>query len=128
MSFPNDLKYTKDHEWARIDGNVVTVGITDHAQSALGDIVFVDLPKEGRTLNTGETFGVVESIKAVSDLYSPVAGRVVSVNNDLPSDPAVVNREPYSTAWMVKIEMSNVSELSTMMDASAYQAYVDSLK
>jgi glycine cleavage system H protein len=128
MSFPSDLKYTKDHEWARIDGNVVTVGITDHAQSALGDIVFVDLPKEGRTLNTGETFGVVESIKAVSDLYSPVAGRVVSVNNELPSDPGVVNREPYSTAWMVKIEVSNVSELSTMMDASAYQAYVDSLK
>jgi len=128
MNFPQDLKYTKDHEWARIEGNTVTVGITDHAQSALGDIVYVDLPKEGRVLKTGETFGVVESIKAVSDLYSPISGKVLAVNRDLPADPAVVNREPYTTAWMVKIEALQASELAGLMDAAAYTAYVASLK
>ena len=128
MNFPQDLKYTKDHEWARVEGNVITVGITDHAQSALGDIVYVDLPKEGRILKHGETFGVVESIKAVSDLYSPVSGKVLSVNQDLPADPAIVNREPYSTAWMVKIELSSPAELSGLMDSTAYTAYVASLK
>jgi glycine cleavage system H protein len=128
MNFPQDLKYTKDHEWARIEGNTVTVGITDHAQSALGDIVYVDLPKEGRVLKTGETFGVVESIKAVSDLYSPITGKVLAVNQDLPADPAVVNREPYSMAWMVKIEASQPAELAGLMDAAAYTAYVASLK
>jgi glycine cleavage system H protein len=128
MNFPQELKYTKDHEWAKIEGNVVTVGITDHAQSALGDIVYVDLPKEGRVLKNGETFGVVESIKAVSDLYSPISGKVLAVNQDLPADPAVVNREPYTTAWMVKLEVSQPAELIGLMDSAAYTAYVASLK
>jgi glycine cleavage system H protein len=91
MRFPNELKYTKDHEWAKIDGNQVTVGITDHAQSSLGDIVFVELPKVGRELKAGETFGVVESIKAVSDLYSPIAGKVVAVNDHAVSEPSSLN-------------------------------------
>jgi glycine cleavage system H protein len=128
MRFPAELKYTKDHEWARIDGNKVTVGITDHAQSALGDVVFVELPTVGRQLKKGETFGVVESIKAVSDLYSPVAGKVVEVNSGLPDDPALVNREPHGGAWLVKIELSDTSSLSDLMDAQAYEGYVAGLK
>ena len=127
MNFPKDLKYTKDHEWARVEGDVVVVGITDHAQSALGDIVYVDLPKVGREVKIGETFGVVESIKAVSDLYSPVSGKVVAVNDALPEEPAVLNREPYTTAWMVKIQLSNSAELDGLMPADAYTSYVATL-
>ena len=127
MSFPTDLKYTKDHEWARIEGKVITVGITDHAQSALGDIVYVDLPKVGRELKKGETFGVVESIKAVSDLYSPVTGKVIEANASLPGDPSQINRDPHGQ-WMVKVEVTDPSSLSDLMDAQAYSAYVASLK
>lgn len=127
MRFPADLKYTKDHEWAKLDGKTLTVGITDHAQGALGDVVFVDLPKSGRELKKGETFGVVESIKAVSDLYSPVTGKVVESNPALPDDPAQINREPHG-AWMIKIEVSNPSELSDLMDSQTYSKFVESLK
>ena len=127
MNFPKDLKYTKDHEWAKIDGNVVTVGITDHAQSALGDVVYVELPKVGRAVKKGETFGVVESIKAVSDLYSPLSGTVKEVNESLPNDPSSINRDPYVGSWMVKIEASNASELEELMDATKYEALVKSL-
>ena len=127
MRFPADLKYTKDHEWAKLDGKTLTVGITDHAQGALGDVVFVDLPKSGRELKKGETFGVVESIKAVSDLYSPVTGKVVESNSALPDDPAQINREPHG-AWMIKIEVSNPSELSDLMDSQTYSKFVESLK
>lgn len=128
MRFPADLKYTKDHEWARIEGNIATVGVTDHASHALGDIVFCELPAVGRTLKKHETFGVVESIKAVSDLYSPVAGKVVEVNTGLPDDPATVNRDPHGTAWMVKIEITDPSSLSDLMDAKTYEGYVANLK
>ena len=128
MNFPANLKYTRDHEWAKIEGNVVTVGITDHAQSALGDVVYVDLPKVGRELKSGETFGVVESIKAVSDLYSPLAGKVVAVNDGLPNDPSAVNKDAYGSAWMVKIEIADTSALNALMDAAAYTTYVASLK
>ncbi len=128
MNFPANLKYTRDHEWALVEGNVVTVGITDHAQSALGDVVYVDLPKVGRELKSGETFGVVESIKAVSDLYSPLAGKVVAVNDGLPNDPSAVNKDAYGSAWMVKIEIADASALTALMDSAAYTAYVASLK
>jgi glycine cleavage system H protein len=128
MRFPNDLKYSKDHEWARIEGNKVTVGITDHAQSSLGDVVFVELPAVGRTLKKGETFGVVESIKAVSDLYAPVTGKVVEVNTALPDDPAKINREPQAGAWIAKIEMTDPSSASDLLDAAAYEKFVTSLK
>ena len=127
MKFPAELKYTKEHEWTRTEGKVVTIGVTDHAQSALGDVVFVDLPKVGRELKAGETFGVVESIKAVSDLYSPIAGKVIEVNSALADEPSQVNRDPYGSAWMIKIEVADPAALGTLMDAGAYQKYVASL-
>ena len=128
MRFPADLKYTQDHEWARIEGNKVTVGITDHAQSALGDVVFVELPAVGRQLKKGETFGVVESIKAVSDLYAPLSGKVLEVNSALPDDPAQINHDPHAGAWLIKLEMTNPSEAGALMDAKAYEGYVAGLK
>src|SRR3954471_4124360 len=128
MRFPENLKYTKDHEWAKIDGNVITVGITDHAQKALGDVVFVELPAVGRALKKGETFGVVESIKAVSDLYSPIAGKVVESNQALGDDPAQINRDPHGSAWMVKIQVDSASAIADLMTAGDYEKYVSSLK
>src|ERR1700758_5116191 len=125
MRFPKELKYTKDHEWTKTDGNVVTVGITDHAQSALGDIVFCELPQVGRTLKAHETFGVVESIKAVSDLYSPLAGKVTASNSDLPNNPSDINHDPYGKAWMIKLEIADTSALKDMMDADAYAKFVE---
>ena len=105
MRFPENLKYTKDHEWAKIEGKVATVGITDHAQSALGDVVFVELPAVGRVLKAGETFGVVESIKAVSDLLAPLPGKVVEVNSALLDNPGQINQDPQQGAWMIKMEV-----------------------
>lgn len=128
MRFPENLKYTKDHEWAKVDGKQITVGITDHAQSALGDIVFVELPKVGRELKAGETFGVVESIKAVSDLYAPVPGKVVAVNEAAVAEPSLLNREPHSAAWLIKLELADSSSLSPLMDASKYSAFVETLR
>ncbi len=127
MRFPAELKYTKDHEWAKVEGKTVTVGITDHAQSALGDVVFVELPPVGRMLKKGETFGVVESIKAVSDLYAPVAGKVLESNSALPNEPSKVNQDAYGS-WMVKIELADPASTSDLMDAGSYQKYVESLK
>ena len=128
MSFPAGLKYTKDHEWAKIEGNTITVGITDHAQSALGDVVFCELPTVGRQLKHHETFGVVESIKAVSDLYSPVAGKVVAANQAIVDDPSMLNKDPQGTAWMIKIEVADASATKDLMDAAAYEKYVSTLK
>jgi glycine cleavage system H protein len=128
MNFPSELKYTKDHEWAKASGTTITVGVTDHAQSALGDIVFVELPAVGRTLKVGETFGVVESIKAVSDLYSPIAGKVIEVNSSLSDDPSRINKDPYSDAWLVKIEASDESAISGLMDVASYTKLVETLK
>lgn len=128
MKFPTGLKYTKDHEWAKIEGNTATIGVTDHAQSALGDVVYVELPAVGRVLKKHETFGVVESIKAVSDLYSPIAGKVVAINSSLPDNPALVNHEPYGNAWMIKIEITDPASTSDLLDAAAYESYVASLK
>ncbi len=124
---PNELKYTKEHEWAKLEGDVVTIGITDFAQSSLGDIVFVELPEVGKQLNSHQTFGVVESIKSVSDLYSPLAGTVVEVNSDLVNAPELCNAEPYGNAWMIKIKLSNASEVNSLLSASDYQNYLSSL-
>jgi glycine cleavage system H protein len=128
VKFPENLKYTKDHEWAIFENNTVTVGITDHAQKALGDIVYVELPQVGRVLKKGETFGVVESIKAVSDLYSPVSGKVTEVNSKLTDDPSQINRDPHTSAWMIKIESTDTSTQEGLLEASAYTKYVESLK
>lgn len=125
MNFPSHLKYTKDHEWANIESGVATIGITDHAQGALGDVVFIDLPKVGRVLKKGETFGVVESIKAVSDLYSPLDGKIVEVNSALADAPGTVNTNPYDSAWIVKIEVTGNTD--HLLDAAAYQGFVKGL-
>ena len=123
MNFPSDLKYTKDHEWIRVEGGAATIGITDHAQRALGDIVFVELPALGKTLKQGGTFGVVESIKAVSDLYSPVAGRVAQINTNLPDDPAQVNKDPYA-AWFFRLRPADPAGVANLLDARAYEAAI----
>jgi glycine cleavage system H protein len=124
---PAHLKYTKDHEWALVEGNVATVGITHHAQDALGEVVFVELPSKGKTLKKGDTFGVVESIKAVSDLYSPLSGKVLEVNTALTDEPGTANSDPYQKAWMIKLEIGNASEVSSMLSADDYKKLVESL-
>jgi len=122
VNVPADLRYTKSHEWIRIEGDIATIGITDHAQSELGDIVFVELPSPGRVLQIEETFGSVESVKTVSDLYAPVAGEVTETNPILGAQSELVNTDPYQGGWMVKIRMSNPSEADALLDASAYEA------
>lgn len=124
MSLPQDLKYTKDHEWIRLNGDVGTVGITQHAQDQLGDVVFVELPKVGATLTTGATFGTVESVKAVSDLFSPVAGEVVEINEALTKAPETVNSDPYGAAWMVKIKLASADEAKSLLSPAEYQALI----
>jgi glycine cleavage system H protein len=128
MNYPDHLHYTKDHEWALFKGTEVTVGITDHAQSALGDIVFVELPQVGRKLKQGETFGVVESIKAVSDLYSPLNGTILSVNQSVIDNPSSLNQDPHTDAWLVKIESGDSISSLGLMDSKKYSEYVKSLK
>jgi glycine cleavage system H protein len=126
VKFPNHLKYTKDHEWAKIDGQKISIGITDHAQSALGDIVYIDLPQVGRVLKKGETFGVVESIKAVSDLYAPISGKVIEVQSALVQDPAVINRAPHES-WMIVVEASNAAEVNELLSSEDYGKFVETL-
>ncbi len=125
MNFPENLRYTKEHEWAQKEGSAVVIGITDHAQSSLGDIVFLELPKVGRELKAHETFGVVESIKAVSDLYAPLAGKVVAINEALTQEPAKINTAPYT--WMIKIEPSDAGAFDKLMSQGDYVALVKSL-
>lgn len=125
MDFPSDLKYSKEHEWVRVSGDAATIGITDYAQEQLGDVVMVELPKEGSAVKKDETFGVVESVKSVSDVFSPVSGSVVAVNSPLSDSPGVVNEDCYGEGWIVKINMSDVSELDGLMNAKAYQSYLD---
>ena len=127
MNFPSDLLYTKDHEWARLSGDEATIGITDHAQRALGDIVFCELPKVGRELKSHETFGVVESIKAVSDLFCPISGKVTAVNDSAVSDPALINREPQTGGWLIKLKLAEKDSLKTLMNADSYKAFVATL-
>lgn len=124
METPKNLKYTEEHEWVRVEGNEAWVGITDYAQSELGDIVFVELPEPGTEVRQGSPFGTIEAVKTVSDLYAPVSGKVVEVNADLADGPEQVNESPYEDGWMVKIEMTDPSELGTLMDAEAYAAHV----
>jgi len=119
---PPDLRYTKEHEWVRVDGDVATVGITQHAADQLGDIVFVELPEPGRLLTQFATFGVVESVKAVSDLFAPVAGEVLEGNASLLATPEVVNSDPYGAGWMLRIRLSDPGQLEQLLDAAAYEA------
>lgn len=122
--YPNDLLYTKDHEWARIEGGIATVGVTRFAVDQLGDVTQVDLPKEGETVKQGDVFGTVESVKAVSDLFAPVSGKVVKVNSPLSESPEFVNEEPYDEGWMVQIELSKPDETKDLMAADAYQEFL----
>lgn len=122
MNFPENLKYTKDHEWISIDGDTATVGITDFAQGELGDIVFVEIETKGQTLAKEATFGTVEAVKTVSDLFMPISGEVTEVNPALEANPELVNSDPYQAGWMVKIKISNAAELAELLDSTAYQA------
>ena len=124
MNFPAELKYTKDHEWVRIEGDMATVGVTDFAQSELGDIVFVEIETQGESLEEHAIFGTVEAVKTVSDLFMPVSGTVVEVNNGLEADPADVNNDPYGSGWMIKVKLSEGADLSSLLDAAAYEALV----
>lgn len=124
MNFPDNLKYTKDHEWVMVDGDVATIGITDFAQSELGDIVFVDISSQGDSLGAHEVFGTVEAVKTVSDLYMPVSGEVIEVNGDLDAAPESVNSDPYGAGWMVKVKMSNPAEVDGLMSHGDYVAMV----
>ncbi len=126
MSYPQDCRYSKDHEWIKVAGDKGTVGITDHAQNQLGDVVFLELPEVGRKLAAGEVFGTVESVKAVSELFSPVSGEVVEVNAALTKTPEKINTDPHGEAWMVVIRLSAPAEPSALMDAAAYEAYAAS--
>lgn len=121
---PTDLKYATSHEWARLDGDIITVGITDHAQEALGDLVFVELPEVGDSVNAGDEAGVVESVKAASDIYAPVSGEVVEINPALEDTPELINSDPYGEGWMYKIKVSEIAELDDMMSADEYDAQV----
>lgn len=121
---PAGLKYSKEHEWVKVDGNIGTVGITDHAQHALGDIVFVELPKAGSQVTFMKTFGTIESVKAASDLFSPLTGKVVEVNAALADSPDAVNKAPYADGWMLKVEIANPAELEQLLDDKAYAELV----
>jgi len=124
--YPADFRYTKDHEWIRVTGGTGTVGITDYAQNQLGDVVFLELPEMGRRLSAGEVFGTVESVKAVSELFSPMAGEVVEVNSALAQKPEAVNTDPHGAAWLIKMKLDDPGAVSGLMDAAAYTAFVES--
>ncbi len=124
MNFPENLKYTKEHEWISVEGDVATVGITEFAQGELGDIVFVEIETKGQTLAREATFGTVEAVKTVSDLFMPVSGEITEVNPTLESQPEMVNQDPYNAGWMVKIKLSDASQLSDLLDVNAYKALI----
>lgn len=125
-NIPGDLKYSKTHEWVKVSGNIATVGITDYAQHELGDIVFVELPKAGTKVEKEKNFGVVESVKAASDLYSPVSGTVKAANDQLADHPELVNKDPYGDGWMIQVELSNPGDLAGLLSAAAYSQFLDS--
>jgi len=122
--YPNNYRYTKEHEWVRVEGEVATIGITDYAQHELGSVVYVELPKPGAQLNAGQSFGTVESVKAVSDIYAPVSGKVSEVNSALADTPETINKDPHGKAWLIKLRLADSSELAKLMDAAAYEAYI----
>jgi glycine cleavage system H protein len=124
MNFPDNLKYTKDHEWILIDVETGTIGITEYAQGELGDVVFLDIPTIGKEVKVGDTFGTIEAVKAVSELYAPVSGTVMEMNPDLESQPELVNNEPYTGGWMVKIKMMNKLELNNLLDSANYRKLI----
>ena len=124
MSYPETFKYTKEHEWVHVEAGTGTIGITDHAQEELGDIVFVELPKLGSKVTKGETFGSVESVKAVSDIYSPLSGEVTAVNETLSSKPERLNEDPHNEAWLIKVKLSDPNELNGLMSAAEYQQFI----
>ncbi len=125
MDFPTDLKYTREHEWVRLEGETATVGITEHAQDSLGDVVYVELPEEGAEVTKGEAFGVVESVKAVSDLYAPLSGNVFEANDAVVDSPEIINEDPYGEGWMIKVEGSNPGDLDDLLSADEYEKFVE---
>ena len=124
MNFPENLKYTKDHEWIRIDGGVGTIGITEYAQGELGDVVFVELPAVGKVVEHGQSFGTVEAVKAVSDLYAPVSGTVAEINKEIQDTPELVNKEPYERGWMIKVTLAKPDEVNSLLDVAAYKKLI----
>jgi glycine cleavage system H protein len=125
MNIPENLKYTKDHEWAKIEGDIATVGITDFAQKELGDIVFVEIETVGETLEREVTFGTVEAVKTVSDLFMPLSGEIIEKNEGLDDSPESINKDPYGEGWMIKIKITDLSELDELLDAEAYKALIE---
>lgn len=121
MNFPENLRYTKDHEWVKVEGNIATIGITDFAQSELGDIVYIDIESEGESLDAEAVFGTVEAVKTVSDLFMPFTGKVISVNENLEGSPEIVNKDPYGDGWMVRVEMKNPADVDSLLSASDYR-------
>ena len=124
MGYPTQFRYSKDHEWIDVNGDIATVGITDYAQHELGDVVFVELPALGAKVAAGKNFGSVESVKAVSDIYAPASGEVLEANSALVKAPEAINTDPHGTGWLIKIKLANASELDALMDAKAYEAYI----
>ncbi len=124
MDFPDELKYTEEHEWITIEADIATIGISDFAQNQLGDVVFVELPEVGDELEAGKPFGVVESVKAVSDIYSPLSGEVIEINEELPDAPETLNTSPYEDGWLIKMRLSNPEELDDLLDADTYQELI----
>lgn len=124
MAYPAKYRYTKEHEWVAAEGGVATIGITDYAQHELGDVVFVELPKPGAKIETGKSFGTVESVKAVSEIYAPAAGEVLEANTTLADAPEKINTDPHGSAWLIKVRLTNPAELNGLMDAAAYAAYI----
>jgi len=124
MTFPENLKYTKDHEWIRVEGDTGIVGITEYAQGELGDVVFVELPQIGKQVKQGESFGTIEAVKAVSDLYAPIAGDVTEINSELEKAPELVNKDPYGKGWIMKLKISDKKELNTLLDVKAYRELI----
>ncbi|HFE65118.1 glycine cleavage system protein H [candidate division KSB1 bacterium 4484_188] len=124
MQIPEELKYTKDHEWARIESDVATIGITDFAQSELGDIVYVELPQVGDETAQGESFGTIEAVKAVSDMFAPLSGEVVEVNDKIVDNPEIINKEPYGEGWFIKIKMSDPTEVNNLLDKEQYEELI----
>ena len=124
MTFPENLKYTKDHEWIRVEGDTGIVGITEYAQGELGDVVFVELPQIGKQVKQGESFGTIEAVKAVSDLYAPIAGDVTEINSELEKAPELVNKDPYGKGWIMKLEIRDKNELNTLLDVKAYRELI----
>lgn len=128
MDFPKELKYHKEHTWVKVEGNRALIGITEHAQEELGDIVYVELPERGTDAEQDESFGTVESAKAISELFSPISGRVVDINEDLADQPELINDDPYDSGWMVEVEMSDPAEVNNLLSSDQYRKYIEEEK